>query len=633
MYIYIYIHDYRYIYFKRGKRTVYTSPKMKSIRKEYRMLSKKEIHNLHKAMNALKQRMIDNISVWDLFTYMHYPDNAPGAHWGPAFLPWHREFLRKFEVALQKELQGVSLPYWDSTLDHGLPEPSDSILWTDFMLGNGNGFVKTGPFADWNANTDMPLSPVSIKKLYRSVGGREFNRLLSVRDVNWIERRQHYRDLTFCHDKTFESMHGLSHAWVGGYMYVLRVSPNDPAFYLHHAFIDYLWERFRIKRQTRYQRENDYATKICDNLQALNATMIPFNITNKEGLSNEYTDKWYEYEPVRHCYELDPYCKSKFYFCDRRVWRCRSKIQIGGNCTGFSDFDICYKSESLSGDKEEKHVLKSNVKKNEIVYAKTVLIGKSGLPLTDPRCYVEIRNMLKNGDIIRNYVEKSIKSPEIPGLIYLTMPKPHTGLSQIVQLEARDQYGRYCQMYCYNISSDNFDVCEPKITIDVRFPNGTNLSYTHSASSRKYLDVDLSFHPSKITIRTPNIVFLCTTKLLAQIEVRDENNKNNWRSSIQQIRSIDDFNIIFVRVPNPFATMKLTSIKISITQDGKKVNCDTKCLSMKKCDATVNLSTDASFSDEQIFTTDRSMIEVLGWNMTGHPSLWTHKMTYLNFYC
>lgn len=54
------------------------------------------------------------------------------------------------------------------------------------------------------------------------------------------------------------------------------------------------------------------------------------------------------------------------------------------------------------------------MKKNEIVYAKTVLIGKSGLPLTDPRCYVEIRNMLKNGDIIRNYVEKSIKSPEIP---------------------------------------------------------------------------------------------------------------------------------------------------------------------------------------------------------------------------
>lgn len=41
------------------------------------------------------------------------------AHWGPAFLPWHREFLRQYESALRKEVAGVALPYWDSTLDEG----------------------------------------------------------------------------------------------------------------------------------------------------------------------------------------------------------------------------------------------------------------------------------------------------------------------------------------------------------------------------------------------------------------------------------------------------------------------------------------------------------------------------------
>lgn len=57
-------------------------------------------------------------------------------------------------------------------------------------------------------------------------------------------------------------MHGLSHTWVGGFMFVIRVSPNDPAFYMHHAFLDYIWEQFRQTRQSRFQRENDYARVI-----------------------------------------------------------------------------------------------------------------------------------------------------------------------------------------------------------------------------------------------------------------------------------------------------------------------------------------------------------------------------------
>ena len=52
---------------------------------------------------------------------------APGAHWGPAFLPWHREFLRQFEIALQKEHPQAFLPYWDSTLDEGSSFFSDSV--------------------------------------------------------------------------------------------------------------------------------------------------------------------------------------------------------------------------------------------------------------------------------------------------------------------------------------------------------------------------------------------------------------------------------------------------------------------------------------------------------------------------
>lgn len=89
----------------------------------------------------------------------------------------------------------------------------------------------------------MPLSPVPIKRLYRQAPNWHFHddfglqicrgqgsgqvcpsvslspllpdqfpfliRLLSPQDVEWIVSRQNFSELTFCHDKTFESMHGL----------------------------------------------------------------------------------------------------------------------------------------------------------------------------------------------------------------------------------------------------------------------------------------------------------------------------------------------------------------------------------------------------------------------------------------
>ena len=63
------------------------------------------------------------------------------AHSGPTFLPWHREFIRRFESEL-----GVALPYWDWTVDR---KKTSSIWKPEFMGGNGRASdsrVMTGPF-------------------------------------------------------------------------------------------------------------------------------------------------------------------------------------------------------------------------------------------------------------------------------------------------------------------------------------------------------------------------------------------------------------------------------------------------------------------------------------------------------
>uniref|UniRef100_A0A915NEW6 Tyrosinase copper-binding domain-containing protein n=1 Tax=Meloidogyne floridensis TaxID=298350 RepID=A0A915NEW6_9BILA len=81
----------------------------------------------HAALNAIKKS-----GEYDELSQMHSAKaKGGGAHSGPAFLPWHREYIKRFEFSLRKVDHRISLPYWDSTLDGVLPTPKDSIMFSD----------------------------------------------------------------------------------------------------------------------------------------------------------------------------------------------------------------------------------------------------------------------------------------------------------------------------------------------------------------------------------------------------------------------------------------------------------------------------------------------------------------------
>ena len=116
------------------------------IRKNQSSLTPAEKSAFVAAVKALKAN-----GMYDAFVVQHREAFLAGpndpAHGGPAFLPWHREYLRRFERALQDIDASVSLPYWDWTIDR---TPTASIWDVDFMGGNGTGAslqVTTGPFA------------------------------------------------------------------------------------------------------------------------------------------------------------------------------------------------------------------------------------------------------------------------------------------------------------------------------------------------------------------------------------------------------------------------------------------------------------------------------------------------------
>jgi len=178
------------------------------------------------------------------------------AHRSPWFLPWHREFLLRFERELRKVDNRVSLPYWDWLNDRAKSSP----LWhSDFMGGTGQGpkdHVADGPFAydsgDWrlNVQSDGVRDPALRRAL-----GRD-GRLPTKAQIRGVIKRTPY-DTAPWDDMERSGMgdgfrprlehivHDPVHGWVGGTM-ELATSPNDPVFFLHHANVDRLWAVWRL---------------------------------------------------------------------------------------------------------------------------------------------------------------------------------------------------------------------------------------------------------------------------------------------------------------------------------------------------------------------------------------------------
>jgi tyrosinase len=63
-----------------------------AVRKEYRLLTEDERKRFHSAMIELKTS-----GEFDIFAKMHSNETVIYlAHGGPAFLPWHREYLKRY---------------------------------------------------------------------------------------------------------------------------------------------------------------------------------------------------------------------------------------------------------------------------------------------------------------------------------------------------------------------------------------------------------------------------------------------------------------------------------------------------------------------------------------------------------
>ena len=198
------------------------------------------------------------------------------------FLAWHRNFINLYEKALKGCGYSEGLPYWEWGLDAEAPQNSPIFSGSAVSMGSngayianrnatffpnanitippgtGGGCVFIGPFSNYSVNLGPLLTPgvnpVSPQGAYNP-------RCMS-RDLNpWITSQwmtfQNYTDLitqwstidwfqgVMQADPRFApvttkqlGVHGGGHFAVGTTLTDLYTSPEDPAFYLHHAQID-----------------------------------------------------------------------------------------------------------------------------------------------------------------------------------------------------------------------------------------------------------------------------------------------------------------------------------------------------------------------------------------------------------
>lgn len=251
------------------------------VRKEVSQMTDAEIAAFVDTLIAMKNTpsaYFEEVSAYDYFVMLHEAafmcmQDKACPHQSSAFLPWHREMLRRFELEMQR-VSGdptMALPYWDWTNkasltrifspeflgDSGQDDPDQEYVVQTSKFGEQAGLFKKvfvdftdDEFDDVTGNTPTPDQIY----LTRSVGGFGF-KLPTEADMERVYAFEVY-DVGDCENDDYRPsfrvflegggqdsdslMHNGVHNFVAGDM-ATGTSPNDPVFYLHHCNIDRVW--------------------------------------------------------------------------------------------------------------------------------------------------------------------------------------------------------------------------------------------------------------------------------------------------------------------------------------------------------------------------------------------------------
>ncbi|KAJ1918004.1 hypothetical protein H4219_002892 [Mycoemilia scoparia] len=201
-----------------------------TVRKEIRATSQQEWAMIRQVVT---QMMRDGWFDW--YGSIHN-NNFNFVHGNSMFFPFHRRFVRDFEMTGQRYNPSFFVPYWDSAQDWQNPAGS-AVLKSNYLGGNGRGSNNCVMDGIQGGATYNYPNRKCLRRVFNGQNGSIQTWFSPTYINNFVNTDKTMAD--FRSHIEF-SIHGAVHLGLAGDM-MEDWSPVDFAFMTHHANLDRLW--------------------------------------------------------------------------------------------------------------------------------------------------------------------------------------------------------------------------------------------------------------------------------------------------------------------------------------------------------------------------------------------------------
>lgn len=167
----------------------------------------------------------------------HSPENG----YDNLFLPWHRAYLYRLELALQTKDPLATLPWWDW--------PASRVNGIPAAYADEEAEGQPNPLA----GSDLP--PLLTERPgWPAHTSRRPRRSAELPDGDLVEEILELRNFDDFSLQLEIQLHNRVHGWVGGSMGIVAIAAYDPLFWAHHTMVDRLWSLWQTRHSSRGPR-------------------------------------------------------------------------------------------------------------------------------------------------------------------------------------------------------------------------------------------------------------------------------------------------------------------------------------------------------------------------------------------